>query len=332
MRRTVYLGLFLTLLAALAAPGFAQQINDPAEYKVYMDTVYNEMDHAKKAAGGEKYLATYPNTVMRTQTYMAILLSYYQIQNWPKALDTADKQTQMAPTLSADDKKTVLLVGMQAAEQTRNTAKLMAYAERVLAVDPKHTGALVTISNLLANSVPTDDTKKDAHFKLTLEMTGRALAAPKLNGATDAQWNAITVQLHDTSCMVLLNQKKYAEAIAECQAALKIDKKDGRAYYLMGLAMKPAVADAIAKYTAAIDKLNENRTADQLTRDELKATAEGLDVAAMAKVDELIDIFAKSVACGGPNAADARKELKIFKGTPEALEKLIAAKKAELGT
>ncbi len=331
MKRTAYLGLFVVLFAALAVPVFAQQINDPMEYNAYMG-VYNEKDPAKKAAAGEKFLTDYPKTTAVTQTYMMILLGYANAGNWPKALETADKQAQMAPALSADDKKRVLLVGMTAAEQAKNNAKLKEYAEKVLAVDPKNVGALVSLSTLLANTtIPTDEAAKTKHLDDLLAITKRALAEPKPDGATDAQWNPIKAQLHDTSAMVLLNQKKYADTIAEANEALKINPKDGYAYYLMGLATKPSVVDAINKYTAAIDKLNENRSADQLTRDDLKATADGLEKTASTKTDELVSIFAKSVACGGPSAAGARSELKIFKGTPEELEKLIADKKTELG-
>lgn len=331
MRRTAYLGLCLTLFAALAAPGFAQQINDPAEYAAYLK-VYEEKDPAKKAPAGEKFLVDYPKTVANKETYNMILLSYYQTQTWAKALEWADKQAQIAPTLSADDKNRVLIIGMTAAEALKNTPKLKDYAGKVLEKDPQNAGALVTLSGLLANSIPTADDAKMKHFDETLTITKRALAAPKPAGASDVQWNPVRVQLHDTSCMVLLNQKKYAEAIAACDEALKLNKKDGYAYYLKGMAMKPAVADALAKYRAAVDKLNENRTADQLTRDELKATADGLESTATAKTNELIEVFAKSVATGWQAAQNpSHNELKIFTGTPEELTKLINDKKAELG-
>jgi tetratricopeptide (TPR) repeat protein len=223
---------------------------------------------------------------------------------------------------------------MTAAEQAKNTPKLQSYAERVLSDDPKHTGALITMSNILAASVPTAaGAPKDNHLKNTLDITRRALAAPKIPNLPEASWNAVVVQLHDTATMVLLNQKMYAEAIAEAQTAIKIEKKDGYAYKQKRLAMKPAVADAIAKYQAAVDKLNlpENRSADQLVRDELTATKDGLLAAATAKTNELVEVFAKSVATGWANAAEARKELKIFTGTPEELEKLIADMKVQLG-
>jgi tetratricopeptide (TPR) repeat protein len=331
MKRTAYLGLFLLLLTA-SAPAFGQDLKDPTEYAAYMK-VYEEKDPAKKATAGEKFLVDYPNTVARTHTYMHIILSYARIPNWPKALEMADKQAQLAPTLSAAEKALVVQIGMAAADATKNTAKLKEYAGKVLENDPKHAGALVTLSGLLSNSIPTEEAAKTKHFEETLSVTKRALAAAKPAEASAEVWNSIRGQLYDTSAMVLLNQKKYAEAIAEADEALKINKKDGYAYYLKGLAMKPAVAEAIAKYTAAVDKLNlpENRTADQLVRDDLKATADGMQTAAQAKTNELIDVFAKSVATGWANAASARNELKIFTGTPQELEKLIADKKAELG-
>jgi len=333
MRRTAYLGLFLTLFVAAAAPGFAQEIKDPTEYKAYFEGVYSEKDLAKKAAAGEKFLVDYPNTVARNQTYMMILLSYAQIPNWPKALETADKQAQMAPKLEPKDKSQTLLVGMTAAEQAKNTPKLKEYAYKVLENDPKNIGALVTLSGLLANSLPTDEAAKNKQLDETLAITKRALAEPKPANATDAQWNPILVQLHDTVAMVLLNQKKYPDTIAESDVALKLNKKDGYAYYLKGLAMKPAVADAIAKYKAAVEKMNleENRKADQLVRDELKANADGLLSAATAKTNELAEVFAKSVATGWANAAQARKDLmQVFQGTPEELNKLIEDMKIEI--
>ncbi len=332
MRRTACLGLLLMLLAASAAPGFAQDIKDPTEYKAYMDNVYNEKDLAKKAAGGEKFLNDYPKTDARNQTYMQILLSYAQIPNWVKALETADKQAQMAPNLGAEDKNRVLLIGMTAAEQAKNTAKLQEYAEKVLAVDPKNPGALVTMSNLLANSVPKEESKQEAHFAKTLEITRRALAAPKPAGATDAQWNPVVLQLHHTVCLVLLNQKKYTESIAECKAALAIDKKDGYAWYLIGLNLKPGFIEASRKYKEAVDNYNANRDKDKITVDDLKAASDGALQAAETKQDELVDALARAVAAGGSAAAEARKELKqVFTGTDDELNRIVSDKKIEIG-
>src|SRR5262245_30202355 len=275
MKNTACWGIFSILFVGLTAPGFSQEIKDPMEYSAYT-AVYQQQDPAKKAAMAEKFLMDYPKTTALQQTYMILLLSYARIPDWMKALETADKQEQMAPALGAEEKKQVLLVGMAASEQTKNVPKLKEYAEKVLAVDPKNVGALVSLSTVLASTpLPTDEGAKAKQLDQTLSIAQRALAEPKPQGATDAQWTQVTMQLHDTSAMVLLNQKKYSEASAEAQAALKIDAKDGYAYYLQGLAMKPSVAEAINNYNAAVKKLNDTPATDQIARDESKAAADG---------------------------------------------------------
>jgi hypothetical protein len=331
MKNAACWGIFSILFVGLTAPGFTQEIKDPMEYAAY-SAVYQQADPAKKAAMAEKFLMDYPKTAALTQTYMILLLSYARIPDWTKALETADKQEQIAPALGAEEKKQVLLVGMAAAEQLKSVPKLKEYAEKVLAVDPKNVGALVSLSAVLASTpVPTDEGAKTKQLEQTLSVTQRALAEPKPQGTPDAQWNQVTMQLHDTAAMVLLNQKKYNEASSEAQAALKIENKDGYAYYLQGLAAKPAVVEAINNYNAAVKKLNDTPATEPLARDDLKAAADGLEKIATEKTDELIGLFAKSVATGWPGAPNARNELKIFKGTPDELEKLIAEKKVELG-
>jgi hypothetical protein len=131
---------------------------------------------------------------------------------------------------------------------------------------------------------------------------------------------------------MLLNQKKYAETITACEAALKVNPKDGDSYYLIGLAMKPSLVDLVAKYNESVNKLNENRTADQITRDELMAVKDGAEKVAESKKEEIIGIFAKAVACGGGAAAQAKDELtKLFGGTPDEMNAVVAEKKKELG-
>jgi len=85
---------------------------------------------------------------------------------------------------------------------------------------------------------------------------------------------------------------------------------------------------SIRRYNDSVQKVNDNRTADQITRDDLTAVMNALVIVATTKTDELVEIFAKSVACGETRA---RIELKIFAGTPDDLEKLIQTKKTELG-
>jgi len=332
MKKLAYWGVSLTLVSALAMPMFAQQaqkqIHDPKEYDAYAKGCYAEKDLATQAANCEKFLADYPKSVMLTDAYLQTVVSYHQAGNWAKTIAWVDKQPAGLAELTPDQKTLLLQSGLRSAQQIKNPAKIQTYAEEFLKLDPRNFEALFTLSGLLYGAtIPADEAAKTKHFDYTLDITKRALAYPRPAGVKDDQWNPVINQLHNTVAMVLVNQKKYNEAIAEADVSIGINKKDGYAYYLKGLAKKPDVLDAIKKYTESVKKLNDNRTADQITRDDLKAAKDALDQVATAKTDELVQIFATSAACGETRA---RQELKIFTGTPDELEKIIQTKKVEL--
>lgn len=339
MRKTAYLGLSLLLVTAFATSALAQaapqqpQWNSTAEYDAYI-TAFNEKDFAKKAQLAEKFLADFPKAApqYRQDAYVMIVLSYAQIPNWAKAVEWIDKMPQLGPTIDPAMKRQFLIIGLTGSNQLKNNTKIKEYAEKVLAVDPNEINALYTLSGLLAGSLPADETAKNAQITRTLEVTRQALKQPKPAGVPDDQWKPLQVQLNRTVCLMLLNQKKYKETIAACEEALKINSKDGDSYYLIGLAMKPELVELVNKYNDSVNKLNENRTADQITRDELMAVKDGAEKIAESKKEEIIGIFAKAVAAGGGAAAQAKDELnKLFTGTPDEMNTLIASKKKELG-
>jgi hypothetical protein len=239
----------------------------------------------------------------------------------------------LAPRLTDAQKLQYYQIGMLAGVNLKNNAKTAEYAEKVLSMNATDLNALVTLSSLLSQTLPTEETAKQAQLNRTLDVTRRALAQPRpAAGYTDAQWNGIRLQLHQTACLVLLNQNKHTESIAECQEALKINGKDSYAWYLIGLSHKTALIDLSKKYNDAVEKYNANRTADPITVDDLRAVMVGAEQIASAKRDETLDAFARSVAAGGPAGQQAREELqKIFTGTPEELNRLIEEKKSQLG-
>jgi tetratricopeptide (TPR) repeat protein len=204
---------------------------------------------------------------------------------------------------------------------------MIEYAEKVLKDDPKNISAAVTLSNVLSATMPASN--QEPHIAKTLEATKLALSLPRpAQGYTDAQWNQVQQQLHDTACLMLLNQKKYAESIAECQAALKVNPKDAYAHYWIGLSRRAAFVDLNKQYQAAVDKYNANRTAPQLELDDLRAAMQGAQKVAQDKLDETLDSFAAAAAIGGDAGTQALAEMKkLFTGTPEELQKLIDGKK-----
>jgi tetratricopeptide (TPR) repeat protein len=324
--------LALALALALVRPASAQVWKGTEDYNGYM-AVYSEKDPVKKAAAGEKFLNDFKDAdpIARTNAYQMIVLAYATAGNWAKTLEWIDRMPQLGAGLPQAEKDRFLQIALQAAGQINNAPKVKEYAQKVLAVDANNVSALVTMSGILANSLPADESARNSQIQSTIDITSRALKQPKPAGATDPQWNPVVVQLHQTNCLMLLNQKKYPESIAACEEALKVDKKSGLAYYLIGLAMKPSLADLVRKYTDANANYNANRTADQITVDDLKAVMDGAEKVASARKDEIVDIFGKAVASGGNAVAQATEELKRLDVAGDTLTTLVAAKKTELG-
>ena len=336
MKRIAYWALPLLLIGALAAPTFAQDVKwtDNKEYDDWT-AVYNEKDLPKKAAGAEKFFVDHKNAdpIALTQMYQMMLLSYANTGNWAKTLETVERMDQLATKLDAPTKMTYLQVGMLSATNLKNNAKTTEIAEKILAVDSANLNALVTLSSVFSQTLPTaNGPAKDAQLVKTLEITRRGLAVTRPKDATDAQWNPIQLQLHQTACLLLLNQGKYTESIAECQAALKVNSKDSYSWYLIGLSKKAELVDRVKKYNEALTKYNDNRSAGQIVVEDLRSIMDGAEKVASDKKDETLDAFARSAAANGPASPQAREELqKLFTGTPDELNRLIEEKKSQLG-
>ena len=109
--------------------------------------VYNEKDHAKKAAGAEKYFVDHKDAdpIALTQIYSMMLLGYANAGNWAKTLDTVERPT-LAPNLTPAEKTKVhpdwVARGDQSQEQCKDR---LSTAEKVLKDDPKNLNALVTL-------------------------------------------------------------------------------------------------------------------------------------------------------------------------------------------
>jgi hypothetical protein len=348
MKRNANWALPLLLIGALTTTALAQAQQAPAaqqepkwkdtnEYKDYM-LVYDEKDHTKKAALAEKFFVDHKDAdpIALTDVFKRMYLAYANAGNWPKVLESYDRMGTLGPKLTDADKKQYTEIALIAAANSKNNPRTIEVAETILKGDPNNFNALITLSGLLSQTLPAANPQKDAQIAKTLEVTRKALAQPKPTGVPDTQWNPIQVQLHDTACLMLLNQTKYAESISECQAALKLNPKDSYAWYWIGLSHRAALIDLAKKYNEAVDKYNANRTADQLVLDQLRAEMDGAQKIASDKRDETADAFARSAAIGGDAGKQAYTELqKIFEGTPDgtadAINRLIEQKKSQLG-
>jgi tetratricopeptide (TPR) repeat protein len=323
--------LVLLLMGALTLSAFAQIPWKGNEYPGYI-ALFNEKDPAKQAALAEKYLADHKDAApeILTQTYQFMLFGYANSGNWPRTLESVERMA-VAPKLTDAEKQQYTQIGMLAAANTNNTLKLKEYAEKVLKDNPKDFKALVALSGVLYQTVPTG-AEKDAHIARTLQVTKDALALGRPEGLTDAQFNPIALQLRETTCLMLLNQKEYEESIAECHEALKLNPKDAFAWYWIGLAHSAALNDLVTNYTDAVANYNKNRDKGQLVVDELKAAMQGANKVATDKRDEAIDAFIRAVVIDGDAGKQAMAELqKIYLGTPDELNRLIEEKKKAFG-
>jgi len=347
MNRIAYWALPLLMIGALGTSGFAQAAaaqeakapevkwTDTKEYEDYR-AVYDEMkDFVKKATLAEKFFVDHPKAdpIALTDMYRMLLRSYLNSNNWAKTIETVERAS-LGPNLTADEKKLNNRIGLVAATNLtpKNNDKIKDYAEKVLKDDPNDLNALVTLSGLLSQSLPAANPAKDAHITKTIEITRQALAVPKPDSVTPAQWNPIQQQLHDTMCLMFLNQTKYSDSIAECQAAIKINPKDAYAYYWIGLSHRAAFIDLNKKYNEAVEKYNAGRTGDPIAVDELKNAMDGALKVATDKLNETLESFAKAAAAGGDAGTQALNEMKkLFQGTPDELNRLIEESKGKLG-
>ena len=322
MKRIANWALPLLLIGALTAPALAQaqapaaaqqlpKWNNDKEYLDYM-LVYDEQDHAKKAANAEKFFVDHKNAdpIAINDVFKRMYLAYANAGNWEKVLESYDRMGTLGPQLTGAEKNQYTQIALIAATNSKNNTRTVELAETILKADPNNFNALITLSGVLSQTLPSGGPQQDAQITRTLEVTRKALAQPRPQGVTDAQWNPIQVQLHDTACLMLLNQKKHPESIEECQAAIKINPQDGYAWYWIGLSHRAALIDLANKYKVAVDNYNDKRlTADQLALDELRSAMQGAQKVASDKRDETEEAFKKAAAIGGVAGKQAEAEL-----------------------
>jgi tetratricopeptide (TPR) repeat protein len=329
MKRIANWALPLLLIGALTTGALAQaqqaqpaqelvKWKDNKEYTDYM-LVYEEKDLVKKAANAEKFLVDHKDAhpIAINDVFKMMYLAYANsanaapanAANWVKVLEAYDRVGTLGPRLTDAEKQDFTRIALYAANSSKNNPRTIEIAEKILKDNPNDFNALITLSGVLSQNLPPANPQKDAQITRTLEITRRALAQPRPQGVPDAQWNPIQVQLHDTACLMLLNQSKYQESIEECQAAIKINPQDGYAWYWIGLSHRAALIDLAKKYNDAVAKYNDNRTAPQIELDELRNAMQGAQQVASDKRDEAADAFKKAVAIGGAAGKQAQLEL-----------------------
>src|SRR3989475_3250727 len=172
MRRTGSMGLSMSIvwvlaMAAAALPGFGQaaqakqpQAKTQAEYNAYK-ALYDEQNPQKKAELGEKFLTDFKESDFITQTHTMILGAYTSAQNWAKVIDAAERAVTLP---NADNKlKAFAYANAMVASQNMNQLeKVVAYGDKVLAIDPNDLNTMITLSAVIPAKLPTDEAGKKA--------------------------------------------------------------------------------------------------------------------------------------------------------------------------
>src|SRR5437016_5632439 len=352
MRRTGYLELSMSIvlvlaLAAAALPGFGQeaqakqpQAKTQAEYNAYK-ALYDEQNPQKKAELGEKFLTDFKESDFIGNTYTMIVGAYTRAQNWAKVIDAADRAAALP---SADNKlKAFAYANAMVASQNMNQIdKVVAYGDKVLAIDPNDLNTMITLSAVIPAKLPTDEAGKKAALDKAERLARNALTGiqPLLAQApptTKPQIVQIESQLHGTLGLIAYDRPDYMKSIEEYDAAIKGNPKDDVAHFYLGADYQALTAQASKLYQDAVKAENDAKAAkaDQPTIDELAAKRQGLENDVREKRDKAIEEYAIAVAIGGVVAKDARAALeKLWQNKNDNLngmDEFVAQKKQQLG-
>jgi len=355
MRRTCYLGLSLLLIVVLGVPAFSQappppagpQAKTPAEYNDYK-AAYDDQHAPKKAELAEKFITDYKDSELTGQAYTMMIGAYAKAQNWTKVMDAADRAAAY-PKADARLKGFAFGNAMVAAQQANVFEKIVEYGDKLLSVDPNDLNAMITLSSMIPERLPTDEAAKKAALDKANGLANKAMAGvtqlfsqPKPAQFSDSDWNKqkneLEGNLHATLGFIALNNREYPKAVEHYETALKSIPKDGIAHFRLGLAYQFLTSDASKAVVNAIKAENDAKSshADQVQIDELVATRQGIEQDLNDKRDKAIDQLATAVAIGGVVQQPARDALtklyqsKTADGSTAGLEELIAQKKSSL--
>ena len=327
---------WLVLIAALALPKVASAQDEGTAYANF----YAEEDCAKKAPLGEQFISTYKTSQYAEGALMLTANCYYKLKNFAKVSDLANRVDELAPKMAADNKVRMFEYALDLATQSNNSAQMLVYGEKVIALSPNDVMTLMTLSTTLANTTSTNSQDKagiqkgidyaQKATKLLGSMDGKSV------GLSDAEWAKQKVayegSLHQTLGTLYFTSQDFDKASDELVIATKDSPKDNISWLLLGLTYNYQYNAQSKQLKEAVDKSNALRKGDQALYDEAKATADGIADALREKRDQAINALATATALGGTTQQQAMTALqKLYaeknNGSTQGLNELIASKK-----
>src|SRR2546427_12734136 len=262
MRRTGYLGVSLLLVLALAAaalPGFGQAAQQPRYKSTAEGTAYvaffNEKDPVKKAAAGEKFITDFKDSDFIPNSYRLIIAAYTMAQNWAKVIDAAERAVA-SPAADNTLKAFAYANAMVASQNMNQIDKVLAYGDKVLALDPNDLNTMITLSAMIPAKLPADEAGKKAALDRAEGLGRKALAGiqPLLaqdQGDQKKQIAQIESQLHGTLGLIAYNRPDYTKSIEEYEATLEGNPKDDVAHFYLAADYQALTAQACRPYQDA---------------------------------------------------------------------------------
>jgi tetratricopeptide (TPR) repeat protein len=297
---------------AAAQPNLAPSATSEDEQKLFSAT--QTQDPAAKLAAADAFLAKYPNSQLAGYANRFRMEAYVAQGKFKEALEAGeiglqletkfmddlvkradadaanknkrdrnappaiDKNSDAFKAYAADFDKTLMYYYqnlMRSAQESNDTDKVLQYGDKALAKSPNDPYTLITVSNVMARRVPSDEKQAEQALKKAEDVSKRAVnvftqlvnANPNIAPAQKAAYlGGVNVSLG----LVYFNQKKYEDAQKTFQTALAADPHDAEAYMLLGMSF-----------------VNQRPP----------------------KLDEGLDNLAKSVYLKGPTEAQARQSL-----------------------
>ena len=204
--------LFALARSAAAMPpqqSQAQTTYTIPEYNAYQ-AANSEKDPQAKIKLLDDFVAKFPNSTLLPYVYQAYYQAYFQLKNYPKTIEYADKLDALG-------------------DKVDQGTRLSAVYTRTLAF------------NFMFNEKAPDATDQEQKARKAADEGLSILnALPKPDKMTDAQFaeqkKSPSVMFNYTSGLTAYYLKDYSAAIEKLKAALALSPTDGVSYYRLGLA------------------------------------------------------------------------------------------------
>ncbi len=261
--------LCIALVAAFVVFTPAARAQDPTqyteqEYKAYQD-ITAEADAVKKTALIVKFMQEYPKSTLKTHVeaaYQALMVDLQKGQRWNQIISTGEQYLKHDPgdayTFSmltiayqkTNNMKQFVIFGERAFEKKadgnlayymakayktlQDDNKYLLWAEKAVALLPENHELLIELATGYAKQSKSAQAAKYAKQGIKV-----LTSATKPEGTDEAAWKSYTSN-GLASCYAIVGNvayeaKDYATAISNLESSVKYFKRNGLAYYYLGM-------------------------------------------------------------------------------------------------